>query len=258
MFRLLAFLVGAAITSAAPVPFEVAPRAITRFDAPLPPKAQKLAAIGGNVAPIEAKCAVAVPDGFNPARPWPILVWNAAQNSSAVDALTEIAPTVNGVGWVLLAADGGTPAKLETTEWCTAMLAAAIDKLERSWPTVRRWPMASGGFSGGSKRAPYLGAVLLENRYRVIGIFLGGCNEDRATDALRWHKPGPAFQHTPIFLSGGAQDRTANPDEQEAVAASLKKSGFIRVRRESFDGGHELHAPHLAEALRWFVTPAAR
>ena len=258
MLRISAFLLGAALASAAPPAFEVKPRAINLFTAPLSARAQKLAATGGNPPVFDVKCAVVVPEGFTPAKPWPILIWNAAQNSQAIEAIGPIAPTVAAAGWVLLAADGATPAKIETTEWCSAMLAGAIDQLEREWPGVRKWPIATGGFSGGSKRTPYISAVLIENRYRVIGMFLGGCNEDRATDALRWHKPGPAFLQTPVFLSGGAQDRTANVDEQEAVAASLKKTGFVRVRRESYEGGHELHAPHLAEALRWFANPVPR
>ena len=252
----LAFLACVSFASAAPPVFEVKPRAINVFTAPLSARAQKLAATGGNPPVAQVKCAVVVPEGFTSAKSWPILIWNAAQNSSSIEALGPIAPTVAGEGWVLLAAEGATPAKIETTEWCSALLAGAIDQLEREWPSVRTWPIATGGFSGGAKRTPYIGAVFIENRFRVIGMFLGGCNEDRATDALRWHKPGPAFLQTPVFLSGGAQDRTANPDEQEAVVASLKKTGFTRVRHESYDGAHEMHLPHLAAALRWFANPA--
>lgn len=250
-------LLFASLVQAAPPVFEVKPKTVVHFDAPLSAKAQAQAALGGNTSALLAHCAVAVPEGFTPARAWPIFIWNAPQNASAVEGFGAVAPAVNAAGWIALAADGATPAKLETTEWCSAMLAAALDQLERAWPTVRRWPVAAGGFSGGAKRAPYIGAVLAENRYRLVGLFLGGVNEDRATDALRWHKPGPAFKQVPIFLSGGTQDRTANPDELEAVVASLKKSGFTRVRSENYEGAHELHAAHVGQALRWFATPVA-
>ena len=254
--RIPALFLLVSLAHAAPPALEMKPKEIVHFDAPLSAKAQAMAALGGNTPAVLARCAVAVPEGFTPARAWPVFSWNAPQNSSAVEGLAAVAPAANDAGWIVLAADGATPAKLETTEWCAAMLAAAFDQLERAWPAVRRWPMAAGGFSGGAKRAPYIGAVLMESRYRVIGLFLGGVNEDRPTDALRWHKPGPAYKDVPIFLSGGTQDLTANPDEQEAVAASLKKSGFTHVRSESYDGEHELHTPHVSAALRWFTQAA--
>ncbi len=241
----------------APLALEVKPKAVEYFEAPLSAKVQKMAVPGGNTPPATARCAVAVPEGFTPARAWPILIWNASQGGSAVDSLDGAAPAANEAGWIVLAADGATPAKVETTEWCTAMLAAAYDRLERAWPTVRSWPIASGGFSGGAKRAPYVGAMLMENRFRLTGLFLGGINEDRATDALKWHKPGEGFKAVPIYLSTGMQDSTATEEQFVAVAESLKKSGFTRVRREIHGGDHALYGKHLEEALRWFAQPVA-
>jgi predicted esterase len=132
------------------------------------------------------------------------------------------------------------------------MLAGALDHLERSWPGVKRWPLAAAGHSGGAKRAPYIAATLMERGATVIGLYLSGCNEDRATDALRWHRPGLGFMKVPIFLSSGARDTIATPADHERVAAEIAKRGFTTIRCERHDEGHVLNAPHLSLALRWF------
>jgi hypothetical protein len=225
---------------------------IVRFDAPLSAMAKQWAKVGGN-PPIErAACAVVLPEKFTPARSWPILVVNTPIGTSAVEAIAQYSPTASAAGWVTLAADGGVPAKLETTEWCHAMLFAAFEQLAKSWPGVDHWPVACAGFSGGAKRAPYIGAVLLEDEHPLLGLFLGGCNEDRVSDALRWHKPGSAFLRTPIFLSHGREDSLATADETTSVVESMQRSGFQNVRAEPYDGGHELNAKELMRALEWF------
>jgi predicted esterase len=152
----------------------------------------------------------------------------------------------------VLAADGGTPARVETTEWCAAMLMAAFDRLERSWPGVRRSPIAVGGFSGGAKRSAYIGATLMERKYPLIGMFWGGCNEDRANDALRWHKPGPAYDKVKIALSTGSRDSLVPAEQVQSVAESLAKGGFTNIREFPYDGEHSINQDALRAALSWF------
>jgi predicted esterase len=182
-------------------------------------------------------------------------VVNTPIGARAVEALPSFAPLAANAGWVVVAADGALPAKLETTEWCYAMLAAALDHLARSWPGVKRWPVAAAGHSGGAKRAPYIAAALMERGTSVIGLYLSGCNEDRATDALRWHKPGPGFLKVPIFLSSGARDTIATPADHERVAAEMAAHGFTTIRCERHDQGHVVNDSHLSIALRWFREP---
>jgi hypothetical protein len=239
---------GADVKAGTPIPFEVE----------LSPKVRAMAMLGGNLPVQRAKCAIALPEKFSPSRPWPIVIVNASIGTSAVEVMKDYAPAASAAGWVTLAAEGATPAKLESTEWCHAMLIAAFEHLGKSWPGVARWPVATAGFSGGAKRSAYIGAVMIEDGHPLAGMFMGGCNEDRATDALRWHKPGPAFFKTPVFLSHGTEDRLASADATEAVVNGMKRSGFLKVRSETFGGGHEFRADQFAKALAWFRSEAQK
>jgi hypothetical protein len=258
--RLLALLAFALPAGAEAAPaqlgyIELTPGMVTKFDAPLSPALQTLALTGGNPRVLTAKCAIIIPAGFDPAKPWPVLVGNAPQGSSALRGVPGFGGPAAEAGWITLAADGPQPAKLETTQWCVAMIEAAFDYLDKAWPGARRWPVVSAGFSGGAKRSAYVGAMLMEGGHRVIGLWMGGCNEDRATDALRWHKPGPAFFAVPIYLSSGLADPIATPAQQQAVADSMHAAGFKNVRLESYAGSHRMEPAQLAAGLRWFAAP---
>ena len=90
---------------------------------------------------------------------------------------------------------------------------------------------------------------------------MSGCNEDRTADAIKSYHPGPHYKDQPVFLSSGAKDNVAAPAQAETVKTSLHHGGFKDVRLESFDGGHQVSAPHIALALDWFAglrnkTPA--
>jgi len=245
-FVFLALLTANAISADQPASI------FSRFDAPLSAAARKLSSTGDNPPATTAKCGVAFPTGFEPRKTYPILVWNAPQTSSAVEGLDEIVRTVTDAGWVALAADGATPARIETTEWCAAMLLAAFDRLERSWPDVRRSPIAVGGFSGGAKRAAYIGAFLMEQKQPLVGMYWGGCNEDRSGDALRWHKPGEAFKAVRVAVSNGSRDPLVPADRSKAVVESLAKGGFTQVREFPYEGEHTLDRNALRDALAWF------
>ena len=247
-----------ALVTAAPARLgyvELTPGVAVKFDAPLSPAQQTLALTGGNPRVLTAKCVLIVPAGFDPAKSWPIFVANAPQGSSAVEGATAFGKPAAEAGWITLAADGPVPAKLETIQWCVALAEAALDHLEKAWPGVRRWPVASGGFSGGAKRSAYVGAMLMESGHRVIGLWMGGCNEDRATDALHWHKPGPAFFAVPIYLSSGLIDPIATPAHHRAVRDSMLASGFKNVRLETYAGTHWMDPEQIAAGLRWFAAP---
>ena len=165
---LAAFLIANTIARGA----DVKPGTPIPFEAELSVKAKAMALPGGNPPVLRARCAVALPEKFSPSRMWPIVIVNAPIGSSAVEAVKDYAPAASAAGWVTLAAEGATPAKLETTEWCHAMLIAAFEHLEKSWPGVARWPVASAGFSGGAKRAAYIGAVMIEDGHPLMTSIL--------------------------------------------------------------------------------------
>lgn len=79
--------------------------------------------------------------------------------------------------------------------------------LDAAFPGARQWPIATGGFSGGAKRSGLLGAILCRDKWNLIGMYMGGCNQDMASKGLATYRPGRAeFRKVPVFLSIGEQD----------------------------------------------------
>ena len=234
------------------------PGKATAFDAPLSPALQSEAAKGGNPTVAVAKCAIAVPVNFDPAKSWPVVVVSAADGSPNKALMNAFVGPATGKGWVVVAADAAEKPQSETTEWCYAMVASAFDLMEKAWPGARKWPIANGGFSGGAKRAAPMAAIMMANNYTVIGMFMGGCNEDRSTEAVNGFHPGGRYKNVPVYLCGGAQDPIATPTMRQHVKTSIQHNGFTNVRLESYEGGHVLSPPQVAMALDWFNEVASK
>jgi predicted esterase len=153
-----------------------------------------------------------------------------------------------------MAVDGPpVAADKDTVYWNWGLVGSALDYLQVALPRARQWPVAVGGFSGGAKRAACVAAALVQARRPVLGVFMGvrrGSSHDRAT----LFRPGPSFLTTPLWLSNGSNDPIAGPAHGAAVKAQMVASGFRRVRLETYAGGHQLHGPHVREALRWFAA----
>ncbi len=226
------------------------------FEAALSPAAQKLARASGNPGAEKARVGIGVPAGFDLSRPWPILVVFTTSDGdfSHVNRLNAFVRTANTRGWVVLAADGPAKPPRITTEWCWAMLSTGLDVLEKEWPGVKQWPMACGGNSGGAKMSALMAGLMASEGLPVVGVFLGGCNEDLLSVGMKEFRPPAAFKKSAIFLSSGAEDRTATPASVARVAASMKASGFRNVRLETFAGGHLMNDDHVAQALDWFAS----
>jgi hypothetical protein len=96
-------------------------------------------------------------------------------------------------------------------------------------------------------------------QYKIIGMLMGGCNEDMATMSLREdHPPFGAFVNIPIYLSSGTDDRIATPEAHKEVMRSMKASGFRNVRLETYAGAHDPYSPHTTEALNWFIAESSK
>jgi hypothetical protein len=205
------------------------------------------------------KGAIAVPPRFNLRTPWPILVVSVPSGGSSTKAVQGYTNAAFGQGWVVLAGDGPTvTVEEDTVPWGWSMLSSVLDHVTRSWPPTKQWPMACAGFSGGAKRSATVAAAMMKDGYNVIGIFMGGCNEDRASLGLQLYQPGERFKQVPIFLSNGASDPIAGPQPAAAVASSMRQSGFNKLRVETYAGAHRPHEEHLRLALGWFQAPANR
>jgi predicted esterase len=239
----------------------IAPGATTQFKIELPQNLRRFAG-RGDLSPVTtALVAVAIPEHFDPSRPWPMLAVSASSDPGYNDsrALMRgfVAPAL-AAGWVVFAADAEfKPGAIVTdnNELRFALILAAEAALYQAWPDSARWPLAFGGFSGGAKRSGVLALLSTIEGRTPIGIFLGGCNEATPVMALdAYGKPLPSFLHVPFFLSSGRRDAVATPAQHADVARELGAAGFDRIRLESHSGKHQLYQPHVEAALQWFAA----
>jgi hypothetical protein len=233
----------------------LSPGATARAEVPLNAQQRSYASEGGNKPPANAVAVIAVPRNFDPQKPWPVLVvfstsdFNRLNRDDLVDFYRNAALAE---GWVILAGDGPEFAARDTTGWRAAMTLAALDALHTSFPGSNKWPLACAGYSGGAKRAGLIAPLLALAGNRLIGIYLTGINEDHLSLGYKQFRPDSGFLSTPIFVSSGSSDMVAKPNDQYGVKLSLERTGFRRVRFESFPEGHVVKNARTIEALRWF------
>jgi len=216
---------------------------------------QNIAAEAGNPRPDTGRAVLTFPSGFDPSRPWPILIVTSTSDfnrTSVMDADWYRAPAT-AEGWIVLGSDATISPRIDSTQWRLGLLGAALEAIRKEWPQTSKWPVAFAGFSGGSKRSGTLGVMLAKSgSVRVCGFFLSGINEDRLGEAYRTYQPGRGFLEVPVWLSSGASDPVATPVAHNLVKASLERTGFKRVRLEQFGGGHQLKMFEVRRALQWF------
>ncbi len=235
----------------------VKPGEVIQFDAPLSATEQHQAMEDSNPATTTARIALGVPANFDPAKSWPLLIISATVDASSIELLGAYQQAALEAGWVIMAADGAIKPKDDRTPRRLAMIEAGLDFLAAHWPAAKTWPIAAGGFSGGAKRSGFVAAALMKEQRHVIGILMGGCNEDTATAGMKRSTPPYGFKLLPIFLSSGATDTIASPEMVRYVEHSMKNSGFRNVRFESYPGAHEVYPAHTTAALEWFVAGPA-
>jgi hypothetical protein len=240
----------------------ITPGVITEFSAPLNMKARyEVSRI--KLQATHAQGALLLPEGFDLRKPWPLLIVNVPSGGRSIPMMGAYTNVALSLGYAVLAADGPqVPQQLDSIQFGWSMLASVLEQMVRTWPQTKTWPMMPAGFSGGAKRAATVAAAMMHDRYRVGGIFVGGCNideslgEDRATFGFKQYQPGEAFKFVPIFLSNGRTDPIAGPERAAEVRSSMQNSGFRNVRAEIYDGGHQLNQENLKAALLWFKTPS--
>ena len=235
----------------------VEPGKVIEFLAPLNSRG-RMAASALRLTTTSARGAFVVPAGLtNLFKPCPLLIVRVPSGGSAIRWLSSITNAALSGGWGVLAADGPkVNAKDDTIQFGWAMLSSVLEQFHRAWPQSKQWPVACGGFSGGAKSSALVAAAMAKEDYQVIGLFMGGCNEDFATLGLQLYQPGDRFKLVPIFLSNGTSDPIASPTHAATVAGSLRRTGFQTLRLESYEGGHRQNNDHLALALRWFKESA--
>ena len=216
---------------------------------------QDLAAEGGNPRVDTGRAVLMFPPGFDPGHRWPLLVVTSTSDfnrTSIMDAEWYRRPAT-AEGWIVLGSDATISPRIDSTQWRLAMLAAALEAIRKDWPQSAKWPIAFGGFSGGSKRSCVLGAMLAKTgSVSICGFFLSGINVDRLSESYKTYQPGPGFLEVPVWLSSGSDDTVATPSSHNLVKLSLERTGFKRVRLERFDGQHQLKMSEVRRALQWF------
>lgn len=231
------------------------PGKLAEFTVPLATADTARAATGGNPRATQARGAIAVPPAFDAKKSWPILVVNATSDNhlSSIAAARRFAPTALAAGWIVMAAEGPVPPKIDDVSWRWPMHSAVMRHIYETWPGAEKWPVACGGFSGGAKWSGFMSALFSKGDVKMVGVFMGGCNADTPSLAFASFKPGARYKQVPMFLSSGDKDSIATPNQQRDVKASLLRAGFQNVRLETYPGPHRLDTNQLALALQWFT-----
>ncbi len=237
-------------------PYKIPENQILVFYVPLSPSAQLAVVNSKNPFVDHARVGVAVPTGFDPEIPTPLLLVSGTseRDGSSIRAMQSFTNVALRLGWVVLAADGpeGKPLN-DTPPWRWAMTTSLLEHVNKTWPGAKRWPLVSAGVSGGGKWAGLLAAILAQKDYNLIGLFMGAINEDIAGEASKVYDPAVRFRETPVYLSSGTDDKLATPEQHQQVKESMLSNGFTHVRLESFKGGHALSEGQLRTALTWFI-----
>ena len=206
-----------------------------------------------------AQVGLWVPSDFDPSRTWNVLIVSATDNASSVNGMDGFVKAAEATdGWIVMAADGTirpdgkTDEVFECDTYRYAVMRAGLRALEDQWPAARKWPVAVGGFSGGAKRSGYMSVILMWDGYSLIGMWMGGCNENTPGYAMMFNDPGESYLGVPIYLSVGDGDGIASVSDVQEVRNSMEACGFENIRMKTYGGAHTLYWPHVAEGLRWF------
>ncbi len=210
-----------------------------------------------------AKMLIALPSGFQPAtRNYPLLIVSATTDgdaSSIGSARANYLPDATQKGFVVIAVDGetGKPADegRDSTDFRWALVQGGLAAMQKEWPHSKKWPIATAGISGGGGYASHQAMLLLDKQFPLIGLLLSvtGWTPGDFSDVTR-RAPRAAIRTLPVFFTAGEKDEIATPAVTQKAEGELSASGFKNVRSEKFDGGHQLHRPHLQQALEWFVA----
>ncbi len=216
---------------------------------------QDVAAWAGNPRPQTGRAVLTFPPGFDPSRPWPIFIVTASTTTDRVspDDVYAYHPCADKEGWMVLATDATIKPKHDSTPWRLSMLCAGLEAIRKEWPQSKDWPVAMAGFCGGGRRSGLEAAMFARSHaVNLVGLYFTGMDKDVLSDAYHTYQPGAAFLHTPIWMSAGDNDIIATGYREGNVAASIRRTGFDRVRLEYFMGKHGVKRAEVRLAMRWF------
>jgi predicted esterase len=264
MNRFLALLAALFVASGALAATGLKAGGLNDFQVELPSELRQLAGRGQLSPVMHALVTIAVPENFDTAHVWPVMVISATsdpQYHSSRRLLGAYADTALTDGWILVAADPTENVSIEQDDVALryALNTAALAVLALQWPEANKAPLAFGGFSGGAKYSGWLAAAFASQGRTVIGIYLAGINQDTIVAAAQQFKVlDEAFRRIPVFLQSGEKDEIATPGDHRGVQEELKRAGFRHTRIEHFPGPHAVDPRPLRIALDWFRELAAQ
>lgn len=204
----------------------------------------------------KCKIEIGLPKDFDPSKGCPIFIqWNTSDHKSHLRGTRRFWPTCNSEGWMLVSIEGAPDSK---TTWSNSVFYAGVkeffEQLHQKYPGSKEWPVATGGFSGGSKICQWMGGLMDElEGVNLRGYWIGGCNEsffEYAVQDLSVSKK--TLRGVKAYISCGNQDKYLSARSNERVLNGIKEFG-LQVRQETYGGAHKVSKKQLAEAFAWFL-----
>jgi hypothetical protein len=231
------------------------PGMVHEFTVPLTPAQQKEAGRGPDGKfPAAATVGIVLPDGFDPAGPHNVLAVFATDDGGGahVRALGRIGRIAAEKGWIAVAANGPVLDKTVSPEWHNVMILAALEAISKEIPGFAKWPLYTGGNSGGASRASMIACGLLAGGHNVRGVFMGSSGGERFRVGSKIFRPPAAgVRALRVFLAYGKNDPMLREGDKNEMESALKAAGIRTVRRVDSDGGHGLESEVLSQGLDW-------
>jgi phospholipase/carboxylesterase len=143
------------------------------------------------------------------------------------------APDSRDMSWDAIRADFGPDVRFIDRVLAAAFAKVAVDPAR----------LAIGGFSDGATYALSLG-LINGDLFRRVVAFSPGFVVD-----------GPAHGRPTIFISHGRSDDILPIDDASRRIVPLLRARGCEVTFKEFDGGHEMPAPIVGEAMTWVAAP---
>lgn len=180
-----------------------------------------------------------LPDGYDPARPWPVLLV-LDPGGRSVAAAGRFIEAAQELGWIVVSSDGTrSDVGMEPNRLAVNALWPEIH--ERYAIDRRRIYLA--GFSG----TVGVAFLLARETNAIAGIIAAGG---------RFIEEVYAGNHSPVFAAAG--DGDFNYQGMRAVHARMLEDG-VPIRFEAFSGRHEWMPPEIARhAVEWMELQAMR
>lgn len=222
----------------------------------LPAEAAELQSVGVG-QPEVVLVGLALPRGFDPSRPTPVLFTSVTGDpyQSNIKEMEVYRERAVARGWVVLTGQPHPwPDRPQDTLTGRRVAAdAAFRTLAELFPGSENWSTAFAGFSGGAKLAQILSGYFISRDRQVVGALMSGCNENNILVIMDNYDPDrDMLKNMGYFLSSGRLDQVSSPEQMKDVRRTLRRKGAKNVRLETFDGPHANYLPHIDEALMWF------